>query len=63
MAYDTLHHPAYHILHLLVCILLLMLAFAETPAVGEDELSKMSKKILISVSLSTTYNRFINSLK
>ena len=50
MAYDVLHHPAYHVLHFLISVLLLLLALAETPAVGEERLSKEAKEILTSVS-------------
>ena len=53
LAYDTLHHPVYHILHLLVSLGLLLLAFAETPAVGGGDLSLESMKILISVSVTS----------
>lgn len=50
IAYDTLHHFTYHILHLAICVLLLVLAFAESPAVGQDKLTPEDKKVLVSVS-------------
>ncbi len=49
-AYDTLHHFSYHILHLVISILLMALAFAESPAVGQEHLTPTDKKILVSVS-------------
>lgn len=51
IAYDTLHHYTYHILHLVICVLLLVLAFAESPAVGQEKLTPEDKKILVSVSI------------
>ena len=50
-AYGALHYPAYHILHLTVAVLLLLLAMAEFPAVGGNELNSTDEKILLSVSL------------
>ena len=51
LAYGALHYPAYHILHLIIAVLLLLLAMAEFPAVGGNELNPESKKILLCVSL------------
>lgn len=50
IAYSTLHHYTYRILHLAICVLLLVLAFAESPAVGQDKLTSEDKKVLVSVS-------------
>lgn len=50
IAYDTLHHFTYRILHLTICVLLLLLAFAESPAVGQDKLQPEDRKVLIIVS-------------
>ena len=50
LASGALHYPAYHILHLIVAVLLLLLAMAEFPTVGGNELDSENKKIL-SVSL------------
>lgn len=50
VAYEILHHPIYCTFHVLVCMLLLLLAFAETPAVGENRLTDAQKRMLISVS-------------
>lgn len=51
LAYGALHYPAYHILHLVVAVLLLLLAMAEFPTVGDSHITPEGKKILISVSL------------
>ena len=40
-------------IHFIICILLLLLAFAETPSVG-GELDEKEKKILVSVSIVIT---------
>ena len=53
LAYDVIHHPLYHVAHLVVTVLLMLLAFAETPAVGQAVLDKdpHKKRTLITVSL------------
>lgn len=56
LAYDIVHYPLYHILHLVVAVLLMLLAFAETPAVGQGFLDDNpdKKKTLVTVSCELT---------
>ena len=53
-AYVILHYQAYYMIHFIICILLLLLAFAETPSVGQRELDEKEKKTLVSVSIVIT---------
>lgn len=54
LAYDIVHRTLYHILHLVITVLLLLLAFAETPAVGQGVLDDHPEKknTLVTVSWS-----------
>jgi len=49
-AYLILHHQLYYFLHFLVCMLLLLLAFAENPSVARAYLDQKSQDILVRVS-------------
>ncbi len=48
--YRILHYKLYYVLHFSVSILVLLLAFAETPSVAESLLDDNQKKTLVSVS-------------
>ncbi len=50
-AYEIVHHRAYYLAHLLVCVGILLLAFGETPYIGEDRLSPRLRKALTSVRI------------
>lgn len=48
--YGVLHHRLYYFLHFVVSILLMLLVFAEEPAVGESSLNHSKRKLLTTVS-------------
>lgn len=51
-AFDILHHHLYYFVHFAVSILLMLLVFAEEPAVGGAHLNHEDRRILTSVSKS-----------
>jgi len=48
-AYEIVHHRVYYLVHLLVCIGILLLAFAETPYRGESSLTRRQRKAIAAV--------------